>query len=124
MRFQSDNMVEMGHGMHAGIGLFKKASAYKGLWVKWDVESVQSRPGIKMVDPEPCFNNYFRRPQLFMTKGLSLTNLHLPESVLIVALRFNQRAVHAVGQTLLERNSCGMYLGPTSPFRYRKPPSQ
>ena len=54
-------------------------------------------PVLKMVDPEP-YKEIQTRPQLFVARGLSLANLNLPESVLIVAQirtppRFSSREI-------------------------------
>ena len=42
----------------------------------------QSKPGIQMVDPERMQGNTKAETRNYLWLGLSLTNLHLPESVL------------------------------------------
>ena len=50
----------------------------KGLDALWATYESHSKPGVKMVDAEPCFkNSEGGYPQLFMARGLSPTNLHL-----------------------------------------------
>ena len=47
----------------------------------------QSKPGIKMVDPEPCLKEFRRQPS-YLWLGLPLANLHLPWVLIVAPMGF------------------------------------